>query len=124
VRSSEKQINRKDIQTDPTNDGASSKTITAASKLLREEAFDATLRELQTVARRALRRVESLRIPSLPSAGTGLELIEVVQRFEIGLITSALVKTGGNQLRAAKLLGVKRSTLYAKILRYKIDCSP
>jgi DNA-binding NtrC family response regulator len=43
-----------------------------------------------------------------------------VRQFEIGLIVQALIKTGGKQNRAANLLGVKKSTLNAKIKRYHI----
>jgi DNA-binding NtrC family response regulator len=36
------------------------------------------------------------------------------------VIRAALEKTGGNQARAARLLGIKHTTLNAKIKRYKI----
>jgi DNA-binding NtrC family response regulator len=50
-----------------------------------------------------------------------LNLSEQVQRFEAELIRSALIKTGGRQRRAARLLGVKVTTLHTKIKRYHID---
>lgn len=50
-----------------------------------------------------------------------LNLSEQVQRFEAELIRSALIKTGGRQRRAARLLGVKVTTLHTKIKRYRID---
>jgi hypothetical protein len=43
-----------------------------------------------------------------------------VRRFEAELIRSALVRTGGRQRRAARLLGTKVTTLNTKIKRYKI----
>ena len=49
-----------------------------------------------------------------------LSLSERVSRFEAELIRSALIKTGGRQRRAARLLGVKVTTLHAKIKRYRI----
>ena len=50
-----------------------------------------------------------------------LSLSEQVRRFEAELIRSALIKTGGRQRRAARLLGVKVTTLHTKIKRYHID---
>jgi DNA-binding NtrC family response regulator len=50
-----------------------------------------------------------------------LSLSEQVHRFEAELIRSALIKTGGRQRRAARLLGVKVTTLHTKIKRYRID---
>ena len=41
-----------------------------------------------------------------------------VQHFEAELIRSALIMTGGRQRRAAKLLGMKVTTLHSKIRRY------
>lgn len=43
-----------------------------------------------------------------------------VRRFEAELIRSALIRTGGRQRRAARLLGTKVTTLNTKIKRYKI----
>lgn len=53
-------------------------------------------------------------------AGPAAGLQEEVQRFEAEIIRDALKKTGGHQRRAARLLGVKVSTLNAKIKRYGI----
>ena len=48
-------------------------------------------------------------------------LSEMVRDFEIKLIRTALLKTGGNQRRAASLLGVKTTTLHNKIKLYGIE---
>lgn len=45
------------------------------------------------------------------------EMIE----FEIQLIRNALIHTRGNQRSAAGLLGIKHTTLHAKLRRYNID---
>ena len=57
---------------------------------------------------------------SARGAGRSTDLHAEVQRFETEIIRDALKKTGGHQRRAARLLGVKVSTLNAKIKRYKI----
>lgn len=43
-----------------------------------------------------------------------------VRRFEIELINDALCRTRGHQQEAARLLGVKPTTLNSKIKRYNI----
>lgn len=49
-----------------------------------------------------------------------LDLAERVRAFEIKLIKAALIKTRGNQSRAASLLGIKNTTLHNKIKSYGI----
>ena len=49
------------------------------------------------------------------------DLNESVREFEIKLIRTALMRTGGNPRRAAALLGVKPTTLTSKIKHYGID---
>jgi len=51
------------------------------------------------------------------SAQPGTDLISVLEK---GLIVRALQKTKGNQLQAAQLLGINRSTLRGKMERYRI----
>lgn len=79
-----------------------------------------TLNSLREAALTVLREVDSMttRQPSPPPA-FGLQ--EEVQRYEIELIKSALQRTRGNQRRAAKLLGVKVTTLNCKIKRFGIS---
>jgi DNA-binding NtrC family response regulator len=48
-------------------------------------------------------------------------LTDDVQNYEIGLICTALLRTSGHQAKAAKILGIKKSTLHAKIKRYGIE---
>ena len=57
---------------------------------------------------------------SAGSSDKPLSLQDEVRRFEIQLITNALYQTQGHQGRAARLLGVKVTTLNSKIKRYKM----
>ena len=41
--------------------------------------------------------------------------------FEVSLLENILYKTEGNQLKAAKILGINRNTLRSKIKKLKID---
>ncbi len=58
-----------------------------------------------------------------PADSTPVDLKDAVQKFEIELIIAALEKTRGNQSKAARLLGVKHTTLNAKLKRYHIRYS-
>lgn len=88
---------------------------------MRDEAFDSRLSSLRDVAIELLNAVEALKTNKNGSADKKLNLYEEVKRFETELINAALVRTGGNQSRAARLLGVKHTTLNAKIKRYGIN---
>jgi DNA-binding NtrC family response regulator len=50
-----------------------------------------------------------------------IDLSEEVARYEADLIRCALLRTGGRQRAAARLLNVKISTLNAKIKRLGIS---
>ena len=50
----------------------------------------------------------------------GFDFYDEVSRFEIDLIRRALLQTGGHQVRAAKLLNLKVTTLNSKIKHYNI----
>jgi DNA-binding NtrC family response regulator len=97
----------------------SSPKVPQASTLLRETVIDNRLNALREVALTLLNAVDSLRSPQ-PSRDRSLRLQDEVRQFEIDVIRTALEKTRGNQARAARLLGIKHTTLNAKIKRYKI----
>lgn len=67
--------------------------------------------------------VDCLRSPTTENGNHKVKLYDEVRKFEADLIRAALVRTGGNQSRAARLLGVKHTTLNAKIKRYGITPS-
>jgi len=77
------------------------------------------LNGLREAAITLLREVESL-ASKQPHTDRKLGLQEEVQRYETELIREALQRTRGNQRRAAKLLGVKVTTLNCKIKRLGI----
>jgi DNA-binding NtrC family response regulator len=84
------------------------------------------LRNLNSVREAALsllREVDALRQTNKSGSNEKLALHEEVQRYEIELIRQALHRTRGNQRRAAKLLGVKVTTLNCKIKRFGISLS-
>ena len=78
------------------------------------------LENLREAAITLLKEVESL-TNNQPEPERDLGLQEQVQRYEIELIRNALQRTRGNQRRAAKILGVKVTTLNCKIKRYGIS---
>ena len=85
-----------------------------------DSSFNYNLISLREAALTVLREVDSL--TSRETNGNhkfGLQ--EEVQRYEVELIRDALHKTRGNQRQAAKLLGVKVTTLNCKIKRYGIN---
>ena len=93
----------------------------AVGSIRSEVAMDNRLNTLREVALTLLREVESLRVSQSDNGKRRVKLHDEVQRFEVDLIRSALGRTGGNQTRAAQLLGVKITTLNTKIKRYKIE---
>ncbi len=79
----------------------------------------ASINSLREVALTLLREVECLR--TVHRTGVNGDFYEEVQRYEMELIRGALLRTQGNQRRAARLLGIKPTTLNCKIKRYGIS---
>ena len=94
-------------------------TSRQAANLLRDEAFESRLSSLRDVAVELLNAVDYLK-QTTSTSDQRLNLEDEVRKFESDLIRAALVRTGGNQARAARLLGVKHTTLNAKIKRYQL----
>ena len=91
-----------------------------ATNLLRDEAFESRLSSLRDVAVELLNAVDYLK-QTTSTNDQRLNLDDEVKRFEADLIRVALVRTGGNQARAAKLLGLGTTTLNYKIKVYEIS---
>ena len=86
-----------------------SSTLLQAKALMLKKQVSAFLNELD--ARDKLRSLDLDR---------GISLKGEVRRFEIGLIRLALKRSGGSQLRAARMLDIKPSTLCTKLKAYGI----
>lgn len=76
---------------------------------------------LREVAQGLLRQLDHLKPNNVPASPIAFRsLHDEVREFEIELINKALSETHGHQRQAAKLLGLKVTTLNAKMKRYNI----
>jgi DNA-binding protein Fis len=78
------------------------------------------MREAKVLARDKAFADESASLQSLDFAN-GIDFYNEVQRFETALIKLALEQANGNQARAARLLGLRATTLNSKIKVYNIE---
>ena len=88
-----------------------------------ESNVDARLNTLRETVLQLLEEVESLAISRPVDIKRGACFSDEVRQFEVSLIRTALGRTSGSQTRAARLLGLKPTTLNAKIKRYGITAS-
>src|SRR6266481_6193608 len=82
--------------------------------------IDARIGSLKILAQSLMRQIESLQKEAASDSTLEFDAQSEVRRFEAELIRSALISTGGRQRRAARLLGMKVTTLNTKIKRYQI----
>ena len=92
----------------------------AAEQPASDASVDARLNTLRETVLELLDEVESLAISKPVDIKRGARFYDEVRQFEVSLIRTALGRTSGSQTRAAKLLGLKPTTLNAKIKRYGI----
>lgn len=78
------------------------------------------LRELTQVLMEEVSELETAKAIDLSQ---GINIYDEVRQYETALIRRALRLTGGNQKKAARLLGLLPSTLNDKIKRYQIHPS-
>jgi transcriptional regulator with GAF, ATPase, and Fis domain len=78
-------------------------------------------RVLKQLALSLLMEVQSLGEVHALDIKSGIDFYDEVRRFEIDLIKRALAFTGGHQVRAARLLNMKVTTLNSKIKHYDIS---
>jgi DNA-binding NtrC family response regulator len=86
-----------------------------------EIALENRLEVLRVLSASIVEEVESLRRARNLGRLGNIDLAEELHHFEIDLIKCALLRAGGNQRKAARLLNIKATTLYAKIKRYNIN---
>ena len=90
------------------------------SRLNGPTAEEARIASLKVLAMTLLDQVDSLEKQIASDNVEEFNLHVEVHRFEAAIIRCALEKTGGRQRRAARLLGVKVTTLNTKIKRLKV----
>lgn len=92
--------------------------------------LDSHVQQLTLLARALASEIEALqrelsfnraRDRQIDFENDGIDFYDEVERYEIELIESALDKCGGNQSRAARLLGLKSTTLNAKLKHYGLN---
>lgn len=76
---------------------------------------------LKVLMQALLKEMEALGKASALESGFEINLDDEVRRYEADLIRCALIRTGGRQRRAARLLNMKVTTLNAKIKRYNLQ---
>ena len=86
-----------------------------------EQAASVRLKTLRELALALLQEVDSLKGHGTLESRPNVDFMEEVRRFETDLIRWALMRTGGHQRRAARMLNLKVTTLNAKIKRYRIQ---
>jgi len=100
--------------------GLESNSPDAAESAPSDSNVDARLNTLRETVLQLLDEVESLAISRPVDIKRGARFSDEVRQFEVSLIRTALGRTSGSQTRAARLLGLKPTTLNAKIKRYGI----
>lgn len=102
----------------------------ATMQMLSEYSWESNIDELEAVLESAINRtppheIEAELLParirhaalrSIPP--NGINLPQLVNDFELTLIDTALQQTSGNQVKAAKLLGLRVQTLNMKLKRF------
>jgi transcriptional regulator with GAF, ATPase, and Fis domain len=87
---------------------------------LSENALPGQIELLQKAALTLLKEVQTLSTLEATDILRGIKFYDEVERFERELIIRALELTGGHQVRASRLLGLKVTTLNSKVKRYRI----
>ena len=76
---------------------------------------------LKVLADSIISEIDSLEQSRRVGSANSIDLNAEVHRFEADLVRSALVRTGGRQRAAARLLNIKPTTLHEKIKRFGIS---
>ena len=87
----------------------------------KKETIEEKITALKVNAYSLVREIKELGTVTFTDISRGIDLYSETRRFEMRLITRALEETDGHQGNAARLLGLKVTTLNEKIKRYGID---
>lgn len=84
------------------------------------------IRQLESVVRglmasAGMREVSVEMLPSGLGQYSNRRELSTMEQVQLGAIMSAIQRSQGNKVAAAKLLGISRSTLYRKMRSYKLD---
>lgn len=96
-----------------------SETLIVKNK--KRETVEEKISLLKVNAFALVREIKELGSVSFTDISRGIDLYNEMRRFEVRLIQRALEETDGHQVNAARLLGLKVTTLNAKIKRYGLD---
>jgi DNA-binding NtrC family response regulator len=88
--------------------------------LLLERGWETSFAKAAEGSTKPMEDLLDLLFEELSKAPTALQDLDMISIIERGFILRALKKTGGNQVQAALLLGINRSTLRGKMERYNI----
>ncbi|HLL13479.1 MAG TPA: helix-turn-helix domain-containing protein [Pyrinomonadaceae bacterium] len=106
---------REDTYAGDPRDGVGAKHLT-----LDANALPGQIEMLQKAALSLLKEVQTISTLEATDIVRGIKFYDEVERFERELIMRALELTGGHQVRASRLLGLKVTTLNSKVKRYRI----
>ena len=79
------------------------------------------LEALKVLANSILLEIASMAENSEAVTQTNVDLAGEVERFEVDIIRCALTRSAGRQRRAAALLGIRPTTLHAKMKRFGLN---
>jgi len=100
--------------------GLPSRTVAPAKRLERiKDMASALLQEAESLDHENGLAEASAAVDNL-NVRSGVNFFDEVRRFEMRLISRALELTGGNQARAARILGLGTTTLNYKIKSYEM----
>lgn len=94
---------------------------TLSVKQRTKETIEDKVASLKINAYSLVKEIRELGSVSFTDISSGIDLYSEMRRFEVRLIARALEETDGHQVNAARLLGIKTTTLNEKIKRYGID---
>ena len=90
------------------------------SSSLNQKNWDKQSKNLKTLSRLLLQDLQKIETLFCLDLKNSIDMFDEVRRFEMNLITTALLHTGGSQRRSAALLGISPSNLSYKMKTYGI----